>query len=189
MKKLLKRKKRVNPRFLKFLILAGLLLNVPGWAADELKPEPLEQAIKEYNAMVKSDDVDSGNHEVWKLYCHGVLIQSGSGRRVSDVLAFGLLPDSADRYRVFIQVNALYNYLRPLPKRDSVVVVEGRVIRKLHGEVKFHDSNAVVKTEYLLMYPENAIILPKEHFDPLAATPIAPISPLSPTPTPGRPRR
>jgi len=168
-----------------YLFFCFVLLAVPVWADDVLNPEPLEQAIKEYEALLRADSPDPSNHEIWKLYVHGVPIQSSNGRRVPGMLTLGLLPDSADRYRVYILVNELYNFLRPMPHRGNVIVVEGRIVKKVHGEVHFHDSNTVVKTEYLYMYPENAISLPNEHFDPMAATPIVPQAQLSPTPTPG----
>ncbi len=147
----------------KILTAFGLLfLALPTWADDDLKPEPLDQAVQEYNGFWRTETPDPMNHEVWKLYIYYDLKPREGAYRVRETLVAGLTSKPKDHYFVFLKINQLYNFLRPIPKRGDVIVVEGRI--------KDHTSAHISgKRDYVLnilhMDAQNAMALPNEHFE------------------------
>jgi len=165
------------------LILA--FYSFPAWADDDLAPEPLVQAIGEYNDLMKSKDVDPMNHEVWKLYIFYNLTPSSGYDKTPKWLVSGLTLDK--RYRVVLPINQLYNFLPSTPKPGDVIVVEGHVTSHYDMTVDF-DRGLIskrVSVPAFLMYVDGAVNLPRERFDPTIHSPATPTFQLSPTPTPG----
>ena len=157
-----------------FFVLAICCLAHPAWADDELKPEPLGQAIQEYAGIWQASDIDPMNHEVWKLYVYFQLTPSGGyNTQTPQWLVCGLTPDPRKGFSVIVGINQLYNFLRPAPQRGDVIVVEGRIQSKINAS-DIKSPTHIFTLKGLDMYVENAVALPNEHVDfnkLLAATP------------------
>ena len=139
------------------LILTAVLLGFPSWA-DDLKPAPLDQAIKEYGVLMNAKDIDPMNHVVWKVYVYdSQSYQSGGIRYLDqDNLTAGLTPTPG--YYVYLPINQLYNYLRPMPKTGDVVAVEGRVVD--NGRYLQGTGDSAKGAKVLLLSLANAVKLP-----------------------------
>ncbi|HEY5039750.1 MAG TPA: hypothetical protein VIJ93_11810, partial [bacterium] len=105
---------------------------------------------------------DPMNHETWKLYVYYSLTpRDGYASQTPEWLVAGLTPNPKDHYFVELRINQLYNFLRPIPQRGDVIVVEGRIQNHLRSNITTPKQNFILKN--LFMYVENAISLPKEH--------------------------
>lgn len=158
-----------------FLLLGAVLLTVPVWA-DDLKPEPFSQEIKEYNAL-STGDIDPGNHEIWKLYICGSLIPNNNYNHEKEIYLTKFYPGTP--YIAYIRINQLYNFLQPVPKEGDVIAVEGRVVS--HFNSTLEGPNGIKRIPVVYFYVENASKLP---FEPDAAAAILGTK-LKPTPTAG----
>ncbi len=132
--------------------------------ADDLNPEPFDQAVEKYKGLWHSKETDPMNHEIWKLYIRTILSPTDGYDKTPKLLIAALKTNGG--YRVMLQINQLYNYLQQSPKPGDVIVVEGRVT----GHYQYHitTQNRNFTMEALSMYSEGAENLPKEHFDPSA---------------------
>jgi hypothetical protein len=156
-----------------YLFLGVILLGSSLWAADELKPEPLPHAVQEYKTFWQTNKVSPANHEVWKLYIYYPLFYTnGFGNKNPELLVAGLTPNPKDGYTVELRVNQLYNFLRPIPQKGDVIVMEGHVQQILRDYITGPKKNWVLNCLY--MYVEDAVTLPNEHFDPYPPSPSVP---------------
>jgi len=124
-----------------YILMSLVFLSLPAWADDDLAPEPLEQAIGEYNNLLKSKDIDPMNHEVWKVYIFYELTPSDGYDKTPKLLVGGLTPDK--RYRVVLPIHQLYNSLPATPKPGDVIVVEGHVTAHYDMRVDFDRDSSV----------------------------------------------
>jgi hypothetical protein len=163
-----------------FFLLMSILTAAP-ILADDLKPEPSDQAIKEYQDFWKTETPDASNHVVWKLYVFRSVPPSTKPGEAATYIVAGLTSYSKSSYYVGLRINQLYNFLHPMPKRGDVIVVSGRILRHRTGLVALPDKSRVLKT--LTMDAEAAVSLPDEHFDPTVAT--TPAADYGPAASPG----
>ncbi len=172
-----------------FFTFAVMLFTFPV-SADDLQPEPLNQAIKEYKKFSKTDDVDPANDVIWKLYVlfnvgsnasygsitSGSLFLGAASSGISSLVIFQKTdsysnPDtllagltSEPDFFVLLPVNNLYNYFRPIPKPGDVIVLKGRISG--HFNYQTHAGQKVFILSALNLYLEDGKKLPFEHFDP-----------------------
>jgi hypothetical protein len=145
-----------------WIALSLLSLTFPAWADDELKPEPLDQAIKEFVDFCKTDTPDPMNHVVWKLYVFAQLTPNGGLNRSTQRVLTGLTSNPKKNYFVIVGLNQLWNSLSSLPKQGDVIVVDGRVLSHFKSHLQSGDQYPILNT--LVLYPQNAKYLPEEHF-------------------------
>ena len=145
-----------------FMVFAAVLFTIPAWA-DDLKPEPLNQEVNEYNSFWASKDIDPMNHQVWKLYILGSLTPNNNYNHEKEIFITSLVPKSP--YIVYVRINQLYNFLQPIPKVGDVIAVEGRIVNHYYSTIQ--GSWKTKRIPVLYMYVENASKLPDE---PSAAT-------------------
>ncbi|HTA75550.1 MAG TPA: hypothetical protein VK791_00165 [bacterium] len=149
-------------KFYPFLCLIFLATSL--WADDDdLAPEPLSQAAREYESFFQTEKPDPMNHEVWKLYVYDTMMPLDGFTKTPNRLLVGLTATPQDDYRVIISVNQLYNFMRPIPQRGDVIVIDGTVQSRydkflLRGRVTDHYFRIVY------LYAEGGKILPDEHF-------------------------
>lgn len=151
-------------------LLFSILVAVPA-LADDLQPVAQDQAIQQYQDFWKTETPDPMNHVVWKVYVYRAVPPGSHPDSAPEFVMVGLSP--FHNYYVRLNINQLYNFLWPVPKRGDVIVVSGRIRDHRDFRTILPTKEVVAKT--LTMDLDGASALPNEHFDP-AATPI---------PTPG----
>jgi hypothetical protein len=157
----------------KILILWGMILAAVPVMADNLQPVTQDQAIQQYQAFWKSDNVDPNNHVVWKVYVFRAVPQHTLATGSKQYLVTGLTTYSRKSYYVGLKINQLYNFLTPIPDRGDVIVVSGHILQHRHGPVVLPSGTRDL--DFLTMDLDAAMTVPGEHFDPSA----------TPVPTPG----
>jgi hypothetical protein len=149
-----------------FLVLMAMLPAIPA-LADDLQPAPAEIAIHQYQDFWKTDTPDPMNHVVWKLYIFRAISPGSQPGTAPEFYIAGLTPTPKNSYYVRLEINQLYNWLRPVPKRGDVIVVGGRVLA--HRDYRMTSlAKKEVVLKILTMNLDGAVSLPREHFDPLA---------------------
>jgi hypothetical protein len=152
----------------KRLFLLSILLAAPV-LADDLQPVPAEKAIQQYQDFWKTDTPDPMNHVVWKLYIFRAISRSSEPGTAPEFYIAGLTPSPKNSYYVRLEINQLYNWLRPVPQRGDVIVVGGRVLAHRDYHMTSLTKKDVV-LKILTMNLDGAVSLPRERFDP-SATP------------------
>ena len=165
-----------------YLFLVLILFSLSAWADDDLKPEPFDQEVKEYLNFWNTDQPDPSNHEIWKLYIFYPLYPRDSyGNKVPEWFVAGLSTGKGEHFNVEVGVNQLYNFLRPIPERGDVIIVEGRVTG--HYKTQMYRGDTEHSFSYLYFYVENASLVKDEHFGPKATPEITPGATPQTTPT------
>ena len=145
------------------LTLMAALLVTQAWA-DDLTPEPLEQAIGEYKALENSGgQVDPMNHEIWKLYIHERLLPKNGLNRTPFGFLCSLVPGRHPKrhFYVVVRINNLYNFFTKVPQVGDVIAVEGRITEYLKN-FRLENKDRVRLIKVVNFYPENADLLPQE---------------------------
>ena len=149
-----------------FFFLVSTLLAAP-LLADDLQPVPAATAIQQYLDFWKSGAPDPMNHVVWKLYIFRAIAPSSEPGTAPEFYIAGLTPAPKNSYYVRLEINQLYNWLRPVPQRGDVIVVSGQVLaHRDYHMTSLAKKDVVLKI--LTMNLDGAASLPREHFDPLA---------------------
>jgi hypothetical protein len=151
-----------------FFLLISILLAAPV-LADDLQPVPADTSIQQYQDFWKTDTPDPMNHVVWKLYVFRAIARSTEPGTAPEFYIAGLTPSPKNSYYVRLEINQLYNWLRPVPQRGDVIVVSGRVLAHRDYHMTSLTKKEVV-LKILTMDLDGAASLPWEHFDP-SATP------------------
>ena len=151
-----------------YLIFCLTLISFPILAADDLKPEPLEQAVTEFKSFWDKGTPDPMNHEIWKLYVFSALLPGSGMNRSTQTLLTGLSAGPPPHHYVLVGINQLWNFLHSTPQPGDVLVVEGRIVNHINSHITTPNKYLVLKA--LVMYPENAELIPSEHFQ-VSATP------------------
>lgn len=104
-----------------------LYLALPLLAGDAPKPEPLQQAVREYVHCFNTgipwllNDYEK-NHVIWKLYVYDPIYPE---RGTPDRILAGLTPYPEDHLYVMLNINLLWDSLNRTPKPGDIIVVEG----------------------------------------------------------------
>jgi hypothetical protein len=154
-----------------FFFLLSILPVVPV-LADDLQPAPAEIAVQQYQGFWKTDTPDPMNHVVWKLYIFRAISPSSQPGTAPEFYIAGLTPNPKDSYYVRLEINQLYNWLRPVPQRGDVIVVGGRVLAHRDYHMTSLTKKEVV-LKILTMNLDGAVSLPHEHIN-LSPTPVTP---------------
>jgi len=176
---------RPNLKNIQVWLCLGLLA-LPLWGKDTLKPEPLQQELKEYNKGFKTGNPNYNNHVIWKLYVYEPIYPE---RGTPDRLFAGLTSDPQDHFCVMLNINLLWDSLNFTPKAGDVLVVEGHIAaRDKNTLVWVLDPTSGDEVEepktFLTLFSENAAIWTGEP-TPLPPVPGSTSVSLNPGPTIG----
>jgi len=146
-----------------YVLLCLIFLATPLWADDDdLTPESLSQASKEYESFFQTERPDPMNHEVWKLYVFSTLTSLDAYSKSANRLLTGLTPNQNDQHFVVISTNLLYNFMTTIPQRGDVIVIDGRV-QSRNDKFLLRTSKTDHYFKEVYMYAEGGKILTNEH--------------------------